>query len=159
MKMATRHDKGEEPMQSKLLSNDSDRIFMLVIEPGEEAFGIIKDFAIQHDINAASVTAIGAFEKATLAFFDLASQTYDDIPIDDQSEVLSLIGDITLDEKGKPNPHLHAVLGFSDGHTRGGHFVKGYVRPTLEVIVKETPAQLRRTYRPEFGIALIDTSA
>lgn len=146
-------------MQSKLLSNDSDRIFMLVIEPGEEAFGIIKDFAIQHDINAASVTAIGAFEKATLAFFDLASQTYDDIPIDDQSEVLSLIGDITLDESGKPNPHLHAVLGFSDGHTRGGHFVKGYVRPTLEVIVKETPAQLRRTYRPEFGIALIDTSA
>jgi len=146
-------------MQSKLLSNDSDRVFMLVIEPGEEAFGIIKDFAVQHDINAASVTAIGAFEKATLAFFDLASQSYDDIPIDDQSEVLSLIGDITLDEKGKPNPHLHAVLGFYDGHTRGGHFVKGYVRPTLEVIVKETPAELKRTYRPEFGIALIDTSA
>jgi uncharacterized protein len=146
-------------MQSKLLSNDNDRVFMLVIEPGEEAFGIIRDFAIQHDINAASVTAIGAFEKATLAFFDLASQSYDDIPIDDQSEVLSLIGDITLDEKGKPNPHLHAVLGLSDGHTRGGHFVKGYVRPTLEVIVRETPAELKRTYRPEFGIALIDTSA
>lgn len=146
-------------MQSKLLSNDSDRVFMLVIEPGEEAFGIIRDFAIQHDINAASVTAIGAFEKATLAFFDLASQSYDDIPINDQSEVLSLIGDITLDEKGKPNPHLHAVLGLADGHTRGGHFVKGYVRPTLEVIVRETPAELKRTYRPEFGIALIDTSA
>ena len=146
-------------MQSKLLSDDGDRVFMLVIEPGEEAFGTIKDFAIQHDINAASVTAIGAFEKATLAFFDLASQSYDDIPIDDQSEVLSLIGDITLDEKGKPNPHLHAVLGLADGHTRGGHFVKGYVRPTLEVIVRETPAELKRTYRPEFGIALIDTSA
>lgn len=145
-------------MHSKLLSNDSDRVFMLVIDPGEEAFGVIKDFAIGHDISAASVSAIGAFERATLAFFDLASQTYDDIPVDDQSEVLSLIGDITLDEKGTPNPHLHAVLGLSDGRTRGGHFVKGYVRPTLEVIVRETPAELRRRYRPEFGIALIDTS-
>jgi predicted DNA-binding protein with PD1-like motif len=146
-------------MQSKLLSDDRERVFMLVIEPGEEAFGLIKDFAIRHDINAASVTAIGAFEKATLAFFDLASQSYDDIPIDDQSEVLSLIGDITLDENGRPNPHLHAVLGLADGHTRGGHFVKGYVRPTLEVIVRETPAELKRTFRPEFGIALIDPSA
>jgi predicted DNA-binding protein with PD1-like motif len=30
------------------------------------------------------------------------------------------------------------------------------VRPTLEVVIRETPAELRRSYRPEFGIALID---
>ena len=146
-------------MQSKLLSNDGDRVFILIVEPGEETFASIKDFAIDQHINAASVTAIGAFEKATLAFFDILSQQYNDIPVNVQSEVLSLMGDITLDEHGKPNPHLHAVLGLSDGHTRGGHFVRGYVRPTLEVIVRETPAALRRTYRPEFGIALIDPTA
>jgi len=145
-------------MQSKLLLNDGERVFMLIVDPGEEAFETIKAFAIKCDITAASVTAIGAFETATLAFFDLASKSYMNIPVDAQSEVLSLMGDITLDEKGKPNPHLHAVLGLADGHTRGGHFVKGYVRPTLEVIIRETPAQLRRSYRPEFGIALIDPS-
>ncbi|MEJ5083542.1 PPC domain-containing DNA-binding protein [Ochrobactrum sp. MYb379] len=146
-------------MQSKLLLNDDERVFMLIVDPGEEASETIRDFSIKQDIAAASVTAIGAFETAMLAFFDLTSKSYVNIPVDAQSEVLSLIGDITLDEKGKPNPHLHAVLGLADGHTRGGHFVKGYVRPTLEVIIRETPQVLRRRYRPEFGIALIDTSS
>lgn len=145
-------------MQSKMLLNDDERVFMLIVDPGEEAFETIRDFAIKQDITAASVTAIGAFETAMLAFFDLTSKSYLNIPVDAQSEVLSLIGDVTLDEKGKPNPHLHAVLGLADGHTRGGHFVNGYVRPTLEVIIRETPQELRRRYCPEFGIALIDTS-
>ena len=52
--------------------------------------------------------------------------------------------------------HVHVVLGLSDGSTRGGHLLKGFVRPTLEVVVTETPAKLRRRSRPEFGIALID---
>lgn len=145
-------------MQSKLLLNDSDRVFMLVVDHGEEAFATIKDFALKNNITAASVTAIGAFEITTLAFFDLTSKAYTNIPVEAQCEVLSLIGDITLDEKGEPNPHLHVVLGLSDGQTRGGHFINGYVNPTLEVIVRETPAELRRTYRPEFGISLIDIS-
>ncbi|KAB0565817.1 MULTISPECIES: PPC domain-containing DNA-binding protein [Brucella/Ochrobactrum group] len=145
-------------MQSKLLLNDGERVFMLIVDPGEEAFETIRDFAIIQDITAASVKAIGAFETAVLAFFDLTSKSYVNITVDAQSEVLSLIGDITLDEKGKPNPHLHAVLGLANGHTRGGHFVKGYVKPTLEVIIRETPQELRRRYCPEFGIALIDPS-
>ena len=102
------------------------------------------------------MSAIGAFATATLAFFDLSTQDYKEIPVTDQSEVLSLLGDITLDENDTPNPHLHVVLGFTDGSTRGGHFLKGVVRPTLEVVIRETPAELRRSYRPEFGIALID---
>jgi len=32
---------------------------------------------------------------------------------------------------------MHAVLGLSDGTTRGGHFLKGIVRPTLEVTIVE----------------------
>jgi predicted DNA-binding protein with PD1-like motif len=30
------------------------------------------------------------------------------------------------------------------------------VKPTLEVIIRETPASLKRSYNPDFGIALID---
>jgi predicted DNA-binding protein with PD1-like motif len=43
-------------------------------------------------------------------------------------------------------------------HPPGGHFLKGIVRPTLEVTIVETPARLRRRKRPELGIALIDLS-
>jgi predicted DNA-binding protein with PD1-like motif len=69
---------------------------------------------------------------------------------------LSLLGDIATGDDGKPSLHLHAVLGLRDGTTRGGHFLKGLVRPTLEVTIVETPAHLRRRKRPELGIALID---
>ncbi|MGQ3296268.1 MAG: PPC domain-containing DNA-binding protein, partial [Shinella sp.] len=31
-----------------------------------------------------------------------------------------------------------------------------HVRPTLEVVVRETPAELKRSHRPDLGIALID---
>ncbi|RVT72194.1 DUF296 domain-containing protein [Agrobacterium sp. CNPSo 2736] len=143
-------------MKSRLLASGSERTFILVIDPEEEAFEAIRRFARAENINAASVTAIGAFATATLAFFDLSTKDYKEIPVTDQSEVLSLLGDITLDENDTPNPHLHVVLGFADGSTKGGHFLKGMVRPTLEVVIRETPAELRRSYRREFGIALID---
>jgi len=67
-----------------------------------------------------------------------------------------MIGDIAVDDEGKASLHLHVVLGLSDGTTRGGHFLEGHVRPTLEVMLRETPARLRRRKRPELGIALID---
>ncbi len=143
-------------MKSRLLAGGAERTLILVIEPEEEAFEAIKRFAKRENVNAASVTAIGAFSTATLAFFDLASKEYKEIPVSAQSEVLSMLGDIVLDENETPNPHLHVVLGFADGSTRGGHFLKGMVRPTLEVVIRETPAELRRSYRKDFGIALID---
>jgi hypothetical protein len=48
------------------------------------------------------------------------------------------------------------VLGLSDGTTRGGHLLEGWVFPTLEVIVREAPAELRKVMNPDIGIALID---
>jgi uncharacterized protein len=55
--------------------------------------------------------------------------------------------------------HIHVVLGLSDGTTRGGHLLEGKVRPTLEVVLTDTPAKLRRRKRAYIGIALIDLEA
>lgn len=144
-------------MKHKLLANDAgERTFILVLDEGDEAFSTISDFADRNGISAASVTAIGAFRSATIAFFEFETKSYTKIPVQVQSEVLSMIGDIATDDEGKASPHLHAVLGFPDGSTKGGHFLEGHVRPTLEVVVRETPAELRRKHRPALGIALID---
>lgn len=51
------------------------------------------------------------------------------------------------------------MLGLRDGTTRGGHLLEGHGWPTLEVIIREVPAELRKTYRPEVGLALIDAGA
>lgn len=146
-------------MQSKLVFEEAgERTFVLVLAAGEEAFAAISDFAARESLSAASLTAIGAFERATLGWFDLANKTYKPIHIGSQCEGLSLLGDIAVADDGKPSLHMHAVMGLSDGTTRGGHFLKGVVRPTLEVTINETPARLRRRQRPELGLALIDLS-
>lgn len=144
-------------MRHKLLAEDGgERVFILVLDAGEEAFSSIRTFANEQRIAAASVTAIGAFQSATIAFFEFGTKEYRNIQVDEQSEALSLMGDVAIADDGSASLHLHAVLGLSDGSTRGGHFVEGQVRPTLEVVIRETPARLRRKHRRDLGLALID---
>jgi predicted DNA-binding protein with PD1-like motif len=138
------------------LESAGERTFVVVLDAGEEAFGTIAEFAARASLKAASLTAIGAFEKATVGWFDLQKKEYRPVAIDEQCEGLSLLGDIVVGDDGKASLHMHAVLGLRDGSVRGGHFLKGIVRPTLEVTIMETSAHLRRRNRPELGIALID---
>ena len=134
----------------------SERNFVLVLDDGEEAFSAITRFCEEQNITGASVTAIGAFREAKLGFFDFNEKRYIEIPVDHQSEVLSAIGDVAVDDEGKASVHMHAVLGFADGATKGGHFMSGVVHPTLEIVIRESAVALRRRKRPDLGIALID---
>ena len=102
-----------------------------------------------------SLTALGAFERAVVGWFDFDAKKYRDILVDQQCELLSAIGDIAEGDDGKASVHLHVVPGLSDGATKGGHLLEAKVRPTMEVTVVETPAHLRRKKRPDLGIALI----
>lgn len=147
-------------MKSKLVAEGAgERTFVLVLDPGEEAFATISKFAQENRLSAASLTALGAFSRAMVGWFDLGQKTYRKIPVDQQCEVLSGIGDIALDDRGKPSLHMHVVLGLNDGSTRGGHLLEGSVQPTLEVTLIEAPTHLRRRQRPELGLALIDLAA
>jgi len=143
-------------MKSKLVSEDGGRTFVLILDQGEEAFAAVTAFANERAITAASVVAIGAFESARVGWFDLAARRYSPISVDEQCEVLSLLGDIAQGDDGKASLHLHAVLGLRDGSVRGGHLLAGKVRPTLEVTIVETASKLRRRKRADLGIALID---
>jgi predicted DNA-binding protein with PD1-like motif len=147
-------------MKSKLVSDKPEaQVHVVILDSGEEAFAALTKFANEAKISAASLTAIGAFEKATVGWFDFVSKSYRKIEVGEQCEVLSAIGDIAIGDDGKASLHVHIVLGLSDGSTRGGHLLDGKVRPTLEVVVTETPAKLRRKKRKDLGIALIDIAA
>jgi predicted DNA-binding protein with PD1-like motif len=82
------------------------------------------------------------------------SKQHDKIPVREQVEVLSLIGDVALKD-GEPKVHAHVVVGRSDGSTRGGHLIEAHVRPTLEVILTEAPEHLRKEVDKATGLALI----
>jgi len=132
------------------------RTWMIVLAPGDEAKESLLRFARDQHVASASFFALGAFERAVVGYFQWDEKTYKPIPITQQVEVLSLIGDIVPDESGPHVLHAHTVLGLSDGTTRGGHLLEGHVRPTLEITVTETPAHLVRRMRSDLGVALID---
>jgi uncharacterized protein len=147
-------------MKSKRIGADEQgQVHVIILDTGEEAFAVLTRFANEAGISAASLTAIGAFERTTVGWFDIASKSYRKIEVNEQCEVLSAIGDIAVGDDGRPSLHVHIVLGLADGSTRGGHLLAGTVRPTLEVVLTEVPATLRRKKRPDLGIALIDLAA
>jgi hypothetical protein len=127
----------------------------LILDQNEEAFKSISDFATREKITGASVSAIGAFSRAKVGWFDLGAKKYKPIEVNEQCDVLSLIGDVAQGDDGKASLHLHAVLGLQDGTVRGGHFLSGAVQPTLEVTITESVVHLRRKKRSDLGIALM----
>jgi predicted DNA-binding protein with PD1-like motif len=144
-------------MRSKLLDrSNGSATYAIILDSGEEALSTLQEFVEREEISAAHFSAIGAFSSATLKYFDWNSKTYQDNPIDEQVEVASLIGDVALCPTGAPTLHVHTVLGRSDGTALAGHLGKGVVRPTLEIVLTESPAHLRKKFDPETGLALID---
>jgi uncharacterized protein len=151
-------------MQAKMLHEDSgqglrgERTFALIFETGEEVMAGLTGFAREHHVTAGRFTAIGAFSAVTLGFFDWEQKHYQHIPLREQVEVLSLVGDIAQQDS-QATLHAHVVVGKSDGTAHGGHLMEAHVRPTLEVMLVESPSFLRRTPDPESGLALIDIAA
>jgi len=141
-------------MRAKVLNDAPERTIALVLDRGDEVMSTLQRFATEHSLTASRVTAIGAFESAVLGYFNWDSKQYERIPIDEQVEVLSLVGDIALDGD-QPKVHAHVVLGKRNGQAIGGHLLEARVRPTLELMLVESPAHLRRVCDPVSGIPLI----
>jgi len=145
-------------MRTKLLNDNGERVFAVIFETGDDPVAGLTRFAEERKLGASAFTAIGALSEATLGYFDWDKKDYERIPVKDQVEVLALVGDIALQD-GRPKLHAHVVLGRRDGSACGGHLLAARVRPTLEVILTESPAHLRRRHEPVSGLALIDLPA
>jgi len=128
--------------------------FVLVFDTGDEVTKELLAFAREYRLDAASFTGIGAFQSVTLGYFEIEKRDYKRIPVNEQVEVVSLVGNVALGDAG-PELHAHVVVGRKDGSALGGHLIDARVRPTLEIVLVETPAHLRRRSDPTTGLALI----
>jgi predicted DNA-binding protein with PD1-like motif len=143
-------------MQHKLLhDNNGQRTFAVILETGDEVQHCIKAFIGAEKIRAAQFTAIGAFSDATLLYFDWDSKEYLKTPVAEQVEVASLIGDVAISPSGEPAVHIHVVVGRRDCTALAGHLGPAHVRPTLEILLTESPAHLQKRFDEESGLALI----
>ena len=148
---------GQAPgMRVKVVSDTpAGKVYAVIFQKGDEVLSGLTDFAIQNHVGDAHLTAIGAVSSATVGWLDLSKKLYRGIPVREQVEVLSMVGDIAT-FNGKPVVHAHLVLGRSDGSTVGGHLWEAYVNPTLEVFITVNPAPLQKTQDDASGMKLID---
>jgi hypothetical protein len=130
------------------------RAVVLVFSHGDEVTEQLGGWCREQRVDAARFTAIGAFGEVVLGWFDWESKQYREIGLDEQVEVLALTGDVALQDD-EPAVHAHVVVGRSDGTVRGGHLLRGHVRPTLELVLDEPPVGLRKRHDPESGLAVI----
>ena len=131
------------------------RTFAFVFEPDEDPVEGLTNVARDYHLASAQITAVGGFSSAILGYFDRVRRDYSKIQIAEQVEVLSLLGDVAHDNE-KRIVHMHCIVGTRDGSTRGGHLLQAKVWPTLEVIVTEWPAFMRKRFDPALGLPVID---
>ena len=149
-------EEGKAPgMKVQLIRDGDAKEYAVILAKGDEAFSGLTEFAEKYHVVSGHFTAIGALSRVTLGWFDLQKKMYRKIPIDEQVEVLSMIGDFAL-YQGKPALHTHMTVGHRDGRTSGGHVIEAVVSPTLEVFVTVEPVPLQKKHDPESGLTLID---
>lgn len=99
------------------------------LERGDRLPDVFLQFAQAHDIETASIQAIGAFEHVEVCEYDQTTQRYRDSLHIEACEVLSLKGNISLKD-GNPFVHLHATVSKERAGTVevfGGHLVSATV--------------------------------
>ncbi|WP_255550970.1 DUF296 domain-containing protein [Granulicella sp. dw_53] len=143
-------------MQVKLVKDTADeKVYAVVFQKGDEVLSGLTDFAIQHKVEDAHFTGIGAVSGATLGWLNLGRKVYHAIQVKEQVEVLSMMGDVAT-FNGRPVVHTHVVLGKHDGSTVGGHLWEMHVNPTLEVFVTVNSVPLRKRPDEASGMKVID---
>lgn len=135
-------------------ADGSRRVLVVVCDIGEDPIASVTQAVVDSGIRAAQVTAVGGLRSAELGYFDPEKLEYQTIPVTEQVEVLSLIGDVA-ERDDQPELHVHAVLGRRDGSTIGGHLLRGQVWPTLETIVTQAAPTLVKRVDPSTGLALL----
>jgi uncharacterized protein len=141
-------------MKTKSLNPDNQRVFTLVLEPGDEIVSSILEFARREKISAGRLTAVGAVSDAVVAYFDRETKQYKKNAVKEQTEVAALTGTIAVQD-GEAKLHAHGVLGRRDGSAIAGHFIEAHVWPTLEVVLVAYSDSLNRSKDPGTGLALL----
>jgi predicted DNA-binding protein with PD1-like motif len=128
---------------------------MVVLGKGDEILSGLTEFAERNKIAAGHFTGIGALQSARFGWFDPARKAYRNIPINQQVELISLVGDVGL-ANGGPQIHAHGAVSLPSGEVRGGHLLQAIAWPTLEVFFTAYATTLVKRSDEETDLFLFD---
>jgi predicted DNA-binding protein with PD1-like motif len=136
---------------------DGGKTYVVIFANGDEIMSGLTEFAERNKITAGHFTAIGALQSARFGWFDPARKAYRDIPINQQVELISLIGDVGL-VNGAPQIHTHGAVGLPDGEVRGGHLLQAIAWPTAEVFFRAYATTLIKKHDEETDLFLFNVN-
>ena len=114
------------------------RTFQINFTKGDEIASGLADFAEKNHLKNSHFTAIGAFDHAVLGWYDPEQKAQKKNRIDEEMEVASFVGNVTLNAQGKATVHAHCVVALSDGRAMAGHFVEGHVSLVMQVYLVDS---------------------
>jgi len=112
------------------------------------------ELALEHNWRSAVCTGIGGVTDVELAYFDLATKTYQPIHVPGIIELVSLNGNLT-GRDGEPFWHLHAIVSDASGKCWAGHVNHFVVALTVELAVWPSDQTYLREFDETLGLRLL----
>lgn len=138
-------------MKQLFIDNSS---YVLRFDKNADVFAELLQYCKDNSISAASFSGIGAAGQVILAYYNLAEKTYEDHTIQEDMEIVSLLGNVSL-LNGTPAIHAHGSFSKKDLTLIGGHVKKLIVSATCEIVLQKLNGTLRRAKDAETGLNLL----
>lgn len=128
--------------------------YVLGAARGEELFGSLLVWCAEHQIAGATFTGLGAADRLEIAYYHLPTKTYERQIIDEEVEIVSLVGNLgTL--KDEKVLHIHGMFGHRDLSAFGGHLFSLKISGACEIHLTALSSILNRTYDEKTGLNLL----
>ncbi|MCE5222891.1 DNA-binding protein [bacterium] len=142
---------------------NGDSTWFIRLEKGEEILESLTGFCkkFNHYTGATgTITGIGAVSYAEIGWFDPECKKYVTNVYQENREITSLIGNLSLKEK-EPFFHIHVTLSNRQFEVIGGHLYKAIISATGELVLRTfrlsgTSTDLKRKPDQETGLYLWD---
>lgn len=125
--------------------------FFISVNNGVEVVTALRSFCEEMDINAGSISGIGAVKQVVLRFFDPQSKEYVDRTFHEQMEIASLVGNISQMNE-EVYLHLHITLGRADYTVLAGHLMSAQLNGAGEFIIEKSEGELNRYFDENAGL-------
>ena len=133
-----RPGKGLAPGMKVVDLGKSARTYRVSMTKGDEIMSGLTEFAEKYHIKNAHFTALGAINRGLFGWTDVESgKGQKKIELNQEAEIVSLMGSITVNAQGQSVVHGHGTVALSDGSVRGGHWWEAHVSIIAEAFVTE----------------------
>mgnify|MGYP000097225255 CR=1 FL=1 len=131
--------------------NNSEKSYILRLDPGEELRGVVEKFCSDNSIELAWVSALGACGELELAYYNLDTKEYETKFFTERLEIATIVGNTVLKD-GKQFMHAHGTFSDPEMKVMGGHINRCVISATCEVYISKQEGSMERCYDEPTGL-------